>query len=39
MAKTDAKACLVLHGTQRHGKRLKVEISDPNHANKKQANT
>ncbi|KGB79737.2 hypothetical protein CNBG_5575 [Cryptococcus deuterogattii R265] len=31
----EAKAALKLHGTQYKGKYLKVEISDPNHANKK----
>ncbi|TYJ56665.1 hypothetical protein B9479_002595 [Cryptococcus floricola] len=31
----EAKAALALHGTQHKGKYLKVEISDPNHANKK----
>nr|ODN95071.1 hypothetical protein L204_04418 [Cryptococcus depauperatus CBS 7855] len=31
----EAKAALQLHGTQYRGKYLKVEISDPNHVNKK----
>ncbi|OCF40172.1 hypothetical protein I317_05996 [Kwoniella heveanensis CBS 569] len=34
-SEAEAKACLQLHGNQFQGKLLKVEISDPNHANKK----
>ena len=30
-----AEACLPLSGTQRQGKFLKVELNDPNHANRK----
>ncbi|WOO76790.1 putative RNA-binding protein [Vanrija pseudolonga] len=33
----EAKAALELNGTQYRGKYLKVELSDPNHANKKKA--
>jgi len=35
----DAQACLKLHGTQLNGRFLKLEISDPNHANKKSSHT
>jgi len=35
--KADAKAGLKLHGTSYHGKKLKVEQSDPNFNNKKAA--
>lgn len=35
--KVDAKEGLKLHGTSYHGKKLKVEQSDPNFNNKKAA--
>ena len=31
----DARACLILQGTQLNGRFLKVEISDPHHANRR----
>ncbi|WVQ78414.1 hypothetical protein IAT38_000500 [Cryptococcus sp. DSM 104549] len=34
----EAQAALALHGTRWKSKKLKVEISDPNHVNKKPAN-
>jgi hypothetical protein len=32
----DAKEALTLHGTSYQGRKLKIERSDPNFANKKQ---
>ena len=36
-SQADAQAALTLHGSQLQGRYLKVELSDPNHANKKTA--
>lgn len=36
VSQDEAKAALSLHGTKRKGRVLRVEISDPNFANKKQ---